>query len=46
MRKEAYILFARLTIVQMKIGSYDVAKKLDQESVVPTAKSQRGYYQE
>ena len=36
-------MFARLTIVQMKIDSIDEATKLYEESVVPAAKSQKGY---
>ena len=36
-------MFARLTIVQMKIDKIDEAIKLYEESVVPAAKSQKGY---
>ena len=36
-------MFARLTITQMKTESIDKAIRLYEESVVPTAKSQKGY---
>jgi heme-degrading monooxygenase HmoA len=36
-------MFARLTIVQLKIDKIDEAVKLYGESVVPAAKSQKGY---
>lgn len=35
--------FARLTITQSKIESYDEMVKLYHDSVVPAAKSQKGY---
>ncbi len=36
-------MFARLTIVQMKIDRIDEGTKLYEESVLPAAKSQKGY---
>ena len=36
-------MFARLTIVQVAIDKLDLSKKLYEESVVPAAKSQKGY---
>ena len=36
-------MFARLTIVQVKIDKFDETIKLFEESVVPAAKSQKGY---
>jgi heme-degrading monooxygenase HmoA len=42
-QKEGKPAFARLTITQSKIGSYDEMVKLYRESVVPAAKSQKGY---
>lgn len=36
-------MFARLTTTQMKIDRLDEAVKLYEESVIPAAKSQRGY---
>jgi heme-degrading monooxygenase HmoA len=42
-KKEAKPAFARLTITQSKIESYDEMVNLYKESVVPAAKSQKGY---
>ena len=42
-QKEAKPAFARLTITQSKVESYDEIVKLFKESVVPAAKSQKGY---
>jgi len=36
-------MFARLTIIQVKIDRIDEASKLFEESVVPMFKSQQGY---
>ena len=36
-------MFARLTIVQMKIDKFDETIKIFEESVLPAAKSQKGY---
>ena len=36
-------MFARFTIVQMKIDKFDEATKLYEDSVVPSAKSQKGF---
>jgi len=36
-------MFARLTIVQIAIDKLDDTKKLFEESVIPAAKSQKGY---
>jgi heme-degrading monooxygenase HmoA len=36
-------MFARLTIVQVKIDRFDETIRLFEESVVPAAKSQKGY---
>lgn len=36
-------MFARLTIVQVKIDKLDETKKIFEESVIPAAKSQKGY---
>ena len=36
-------MFARLTIVQVKIDKLDEAIKIYEDSVVPTAKSQKGF---
>ncbi len=36
-------MFARLRIVQMKIDRIDETVKLYEESVIPAAKSQKGY---
>jgi heme-degrading monooxygenase HmoA len=41
--KEDTPAFARLTITQSKIESFDEMVKLYSESVVPAAKSQKGY---
>ena len=42
-KKEDNTAFARVTITQSKIESYDEVVKLYAESVVPAAKSQKGY---
>ncbi len=42
-KKEDNTAFARVTITQSKIESYDELVKLYAESVVPAAKSQKGY---
>jgi len=42
-KKEDKPAFARLTITQSKIESFDEMVKLFSESVVPAAKSQKGY---
>ena len=36
-------MFARLTIVQVKIDKLDETKKIFEENVIPAAKSQKGY---
>ena len=36
-------MFARVTVVQVKTDSLDETKKLYEESVIPAAKSQKGY---
>ena len=36
-------MFARLTITQSKPDKFDEARKIFKESIVPTAKSQKGY---
>jgi len=36
-------MFARLTIVQVKIDKLDETMKIFEESVIPAAKSQKGY---
>ena len=36
-------MFARLTIVQVKIDKLDETIKLYEDSVVPASKSQKGY---
>ncbi len=36
-------MFARLTIAQMKMDKLDEAIKIYEESVIPAAKSQKGY---
>lgn len=36
-------MFARLTIVQLKVDRIDESVKLYEDSVVPAAKSQKGY---
>ena len=36
-------MFARLTIVQVNIDKLDETKKIYKESVIPAAKSQKGY---
>jgi len=36
-------MFARLTIVQLKVDRIDETVKLYEDSVVPAAKSQKGY---
>ncbi len=41
--KEDNTAFARVTITQSKIESYDEVVKLYAESVIPAAKSQKGY---
>jgi heme-degrading monooxygenase HmoA len=43
MKKEEYIMFARLTITQSKPEKHDEMVKIYEESVVPAAKSQKGY---
>jgi heme-degrading monooxygenase HmoA len=43
LRKEEYIMFARLTIVQGKPDKIDEMIQIYEESVVPAAKSQKGY---
>ena len=43
MRKEKVIMFARLTIVQVRPDTIDETTKIYEESVVPGAKSQKGY---
>jgi heme-degrading monooxygenase HmoA len=42
-KKEDKPAFARLTIIQSKIESFDEMVKLFSESVVPEAKAQKGY---
>jgi heme-degrading monooxygenase HmoA len=42
-KKEDNTAFARVTITQSKIESYDEVIKLYAESVIPAAKSQKGY---
>jgi hypothetical protein len=42
-RKEKPIMFARLTIVQIKVDKIDEAIKIYGDNVVPAAKSQKGY---
>jgi len=42
-QKQGKLAFARLTITQSKIESVDEMVKLYSESVVPAAKSQKGY---
>jgi len=42
-QKENKPAFARVTLTQSKIGYYDEIVKLYSESVVPAAKSQKGY---
>jgi heme-degrading monooxygenase HmoA len=42
-QKEDNTAFARVTLTQSKIESYDEVVKLYAESVVPAAKSQKGY---
>jgi len=36
-------MFARLTIVQVNVDKLDEAKKIYEESLIPAAKSQKGY---
>jgi len=36
-------MFARVTVVQIKTDKFDESVKLYEESVVPAAKSQKGY---
>ena len=36
-------MFARLSIVQVKIDKLDETRKIFEESVIPAAKSQKGY---
>jgi len=36
-------VFARLTIVQVKIDKLDETRKIFEENVIPAAKSQKGY---
>jgi heme-degrading monooxygenase HmoA len=36
-------MFARLTIVQVKVDKLDETRKIFEESVIPAAKSQKGY---
>jgi heme-degrading monooxygenase HmoA len=43
LRKERYIMFARLTIVQSDVDKIDEAIKIYQDSVVSSAKSQKGF---
>lgn len=42
-RKKKPIMFARLTIVQVKAGTMDEVIKIYGDNVVPAAKSQKGY---
>jgi heme-degrading monooxygenase HmoA len=42
-KKEGYTMFARLTIVQVKIDKLDETRKIYEEGVLPAAKSQKGY---
>jgi len=42
-RKEELIMFARLTIVQVKADKMDEVIKIYGDQVVPAAKSQKGY---
>ncbi|MFQ6111287.1 MAG: antibiotic biosynthesis monooxygenase family protein [Nitrospinota bacterium] len=42
-KEEGYTMFARLTIVQMQIDRLDEATKIMDESIIPAAKSQKGY---
>jgi len=37
-------MFARLTITQLKVDKMDEAKELTKESILPAAKSQKGFY--
>ena len=41
--KGGYTMFARLSIVQVKIDKLDETRKIFEESVIPAAKSQKGY---
>ncbi len=43
MKKDGYTMFARLTIVQVKSDKLDETIKIFEESVVPAAKSQKGF---
>ncbi len=36
-------MFARLTITQLKVDKLDEAKELTKESILPAAKSQKGF---
>ena len=42
-KRRRFTMFARLTIVQVKIDKFDETTKVYEESVVPAAKSQKGY---
>lgn len=42
-KKGRYTMFARLVIVQAKIDKVDEIAKIYKDSVVPAAKSQKGY---
>ena len=42
-KKEAHTMFARLTIFEVKINKLDETTKIYEESVIPAAKSQKGY---
>jgi heme-degrading monooxygenase HmoA len=43
LKKEVYLVFTRVTIVQCRADKVDDAIKLYEQSVVPAAKSQSGY---
>ena len=43
MEKGEYTMFARLTIVEVKVDKLDEAGKLYEEGVIPAAKSQKGF---
>jgi len=43
MKKEGYTMFARLTIVQIKSDKLDETIKIYEKSVIPAAKSQKGW---
>ena len=42
-KRRDYIMFARLTIVQVKSDKQDETIKIFEENVIPAAKSQKGY---